>query len=144
MKTYYTSSPDETRDLAGNIARTLNPGAVVVLTGELGAGKTTFVKGLAEGLGITGLVKSPTFTVLTIHRGPLTLYHIDLYRLEGGGDIDDIGIDSYLYCRDGISAVEWGEKIEGVLTGRYLSVTLSHAEDEGRRIEVEWREPQGS
>jgi len=139
VKTYYTSSPDETRELAGNISRTLNPGAVVVLTGELGAGKTTFVKGLAEGLGITGLVKSPTFTVLTIHRGPLTLYHIDLYRLEGGGDMDDIDIDSYLYCNDGISAVEWGEKIEGILTGPYLAVTFIYEDSEKRKVEVEWR-----
>ena len=144
MKTYYTSSPDETRELAGDIARTLDPGAVVVLTGELGAGKTTFVKGLAEGLGITGLVKSPTFTVITIHRGPLTLYHIDLYRLEGGGDMDDIGIDSYLYRSDGISAVEWGEKIEGVLTGPYLAVTMYYEENDRRKVVVEWRDQHGT
>ena len=91
MESYHTSSPDETHDLARRMAATLKAGALLILTGELGAGKTTFVKGLAEGLGITGLVRSPTFTVVNIYRGPATLYHIDLYRLdmvEGRGKDD--------------------------------------------------------
>ncbi len=143
VEIYHTSSPDETHDLARRMAATLKAGALLILTGELGAGKTTFVKGLAEGLGITCLVRSPTFTVVNIYKGPLTLYHIDLYRLEGSNEFDDIGLDDYLYRSDGISAVEWGERMAGELTGPYLSVRFFHDDGDKRRIEVEQVEPRG-
>ncbi|MFQ5586897.1 MAG: tRNA (adenosine(37)-N6)-threonylcarbamoyltransferase complex ATPase subunit type 1 TsaE [Thermodesulfobacteriota bacterium] len=143
MEVYHTSSPEETGALAGRIAPTLNRGEVLILSGELGTGKTTFVKGLADGLGLTGLVRSPTFTVVNIYRGPLTLYHIDLYRIESGGELDDIGIDTYLFCGDGITVVEWGEKVEEALTDRYLSVRFFHDNGDRRRIEIEWTEPPG-
>lgn len=142
MESYHTSSPEETRDLARRMVATLKAGALLILTGELGAGKTTFVKGLAEGLGITGLVRSPTFTVVNIYRGPVTLYHIDLYRLAGGAELDDIGLDDYLYCRDGISVVEWGERVVGELTDPYLSVRFFHDDGDRRRVEVEQVAPQ--
>jgi tRNA threonylcarbamoyladenosine biosynthesis protein TsaE len=103
----YTASADETKVWGRQLAPLLFPGAVVGLEGELGAGKTCFVKGLATGLGINEEeISSPTFTLIAEHyRGRIPLYHIDLYRLEGG-TVEELGIEDYLFGQ-GVSIVEW-------------------------------------
>lgn len=105
---HQTTSPDETQALAARLARLLRPGDVVVLSGDLGAGKTTFVKGLALGLGIDPAeVVSPTFTLINEYPGEIWLFHFDLYRLEDGRELAELGFDEYLE-RGGICAIEWG------------------------------------
>jgi tRNA threonylcarbamoyladenosine biosynthesis protein TsaE len=92
----------------------LPPAAVLALYGELGAGKTCFVQGLAEALGIADPVTSPTFTLIHEHRGPRPLYHIDLYRIQSAGEALLLGVEDYLPA-DGITAVEWAERAEALL-----------------------------
>ena len=109
--THVTASEDETRRVASQLAVGLRPGSVVLLSGELGAGKTAFVRGLASGLGIdAGEVTSPTFTLVHEYRGGrMPLVHVDLYRLDRA-DLDDIGLDSELASR-GVLAIEWAERL---------------------------------
>lgn len=109
--THVTASEDETRRVASQLAAGLRAGSVVLLSGELGAGKTAFVRGLASGLGIdAGDVTSPTFTLVHEYRGGrMPLVHVDLYRLDRA-DLDDIGLDSELASR-GVLAIEWAERL---------------------------------
>jgi tRNA threonylcarbamoyladenosine biosynthesis protein TsaE len=111
MTTFTTNSEEETREHAARLAADLVPGAVVLLSGDLGAGKTAFVRGLAKGLGIDpGEVTSPTFTLVHEYRGGrLPLIHVDLYRLDKA-DLDEIGLDPDLAAQ-GVVAVEWAERL---------------------------------
>lgn len=112
MTTHRTTSEDETMGIARELAATLGPGAVVLLRGDLGAGKTAFVRGLASGLGVDAEdVSSPTFTLVHEYRGGrLPLYHADLYRLPEGASIDDLGLDEV--AEDGVLAIEWPERLD--------------------------------
>jgi tRNA threonylcarbamoyladenosine biosynthesis protein TsaE len=101
--------PDETRAIAASLASTLRKGSVLSLHGELGSGKTCFIQGLAEGLGVTQSVASPTYTIINEYSGRLPLYHIDLYRLRGADEALAAGFEDYLES-DGITAVEWAER----------------------------------
>jgi tRNA threonylcarbamoyladenosine biosynthesis protein TsaE len=114
---YESNSEDETRRIAATLAASLQPGAVLLLSGELGAGKTAFVRGLAEGLGLDPAdVTSPTFTLVHEYRqGPLPLVHVDLYRLDRV-DLDELGMDSDLAER-GVLAIEWAERLVTVPRG---------------------------
>jgi len=107
----HSNSIDETRAIARGLAESLKPGAVLALHGDLGAGKTCFVQGLADGLGITEIVNSPTFTIVKEYDGDLPLYHIDLYRISDEHEALDLGLDEYLFG-DGVAAVEWAERVE--------------------------------
>lgn len=109
--THHSGSEEDTRRIAAALAPSLHPGAVLLLSGDLGAGKTAFVRGLAEGLGIDPAeVTSPTFTLVHEYRGGrLPLIHVDLYRLDRA-DLDDIGLDQDLAAR-GVTAVEWAERL---------------------------------
>jgi len=128
-----TGSPEETRELGRYIAGLLGPGGYVCLYGDLGAGKTTFVQGLADGLGAGDeYITSPTFSLVNVHKGRLTLYHIDLYRLSGPDDLEDIGFSEF--PGDGVAAVEWPERAGGELPGDRLEVRIDHAEEDGRMI----------
>ena len=128
-----SSSEEETRAIAAGIARTLQPGAVLLLSGDLGAGKTAFVRGLAEGLGLDAdQVTSPTFTLVHEHRGGrLPLIHIDLYRLDTA-DLADIGLDDDL-AAVGVVAVEWPERLARVPAGA-LRVTIEDTGGDTRVI----------
>lgn len=128
----------ETEALAAGLARGFVGGEVVLLEGELGAGKTAFVRGLASGLGIDpGEVASPTFVLLTSHPGPrLTLHHADLYRLAGGGDVTDLGLEELPGPR-GVLAVEWAERLPEDAWEKAVRVRLEHAGDDRRRVRVE-------
>lgn len=134
--THTSSSERQTREIAAALASTLQPGAVLLLSGDLGAGKTAFVKGLAEGLGISSdEVTSPTFTLVHEYRGGrLPLIHVDLYRLDRV-DLDEIGLDQDLADR-GVIAVEWAERMSRSLAGE-VTVTISDRGDDRREIAIE-------
>ena len=121
--------------LGAAIGSMLEPGDVVSLTGDLGAGKTTLVQGAALGLGITDQqVLSPTFTLIREYRGKHPVYHLDVYRLERIQDVIDLGFEEVL-DPDGVTFVEWGDAIEGLLPETYLEVELwTRVEDEGRMV----------
>ena len=106
---------------------------VLVLTGDLGAGKTTFTKGLAQGLGIKQMIKSPTYTVVREYEGRLPLYHLDVYRI--GEDPDSIDLDDFLFG-EGVTVIEWGELLADSLPDDYLKLTLLKKED-GRELVFE-------
>jgi tRNA threonylcarbamoyladenosine biosynthesis protein TsaE len=132
----------ETRGVAETIAfgeqfaSELRAGDVIALRGELGAGKTCLVKGIARGLGIAQEVTSPTFTLIHEYRGGrLPLYHVDLYRLDGVEAAVGIGIEEYL-GGNGVTVVEWAEKIESLLPAATRRISLSVVDDNTRRIEV--------
>lgn len=130
-----TRSEEETHALAREIARTLSPGDVLLLSGELGAGKTAFVRGLAAGLGIDpDEVSSPTFTLIHEYRGGrLALYHADLYRLERAA-AEDIGLEE-TGAADGVLAIEWPERLSHALPGS-REIRFEIVDDQTRRIEV--------
>jgi len=117
------------------VASVLDRGDVLSLTGDLGAGKTTFVRGAARGLGVPdGQVLSPTFTLVRQYRGTYPVYHLDVYRLERVQDVIDLGFEEIL-DPEGVSFVEWGDAIEGLLLGDYLEVEMwTRAEDQGRVV----------
>jgi len=133
---YESSSEADTRAIAARVAAELPPGAVLLLSGDLGAGKTAFVRGLAEGLGIDpDEVTSPTFTLVHEYRGGrLPLVHVDLYRLDTA-DLDEIGMDSEL-AAGGILAVEWAERLVRKLPGRVVTVTIVSTGEDDRTISV--------
>ena len=128
-----THSEDDTRALARDVAAALTPGATVLLSGDLGAGKTAFVKGLAEGLGLPADdVTSPTFTLVhEYHGGRLPLVHVDLYRLERA-DLDDVGLDAEVAAA-GVLAIEWAERLVRSVH-RALKVHIRIGTDETTRI----------
>jgi len=130
-----TASEEETQAVARELSATLRAGDVVLLSGDLGAGKTTFVRGLAEGLGIDPLeVSSPTFTLVHEYRGNgLTLYHADLYRLESTAT-DDLGLEE-IGVKDGVLAIEWPDRLSHELP-RATVVRLEMVNDSSRRITI--------
>ncbi|MGM0855184.1 MAG: tRNA (adenosine(37)-N6)-threonylcarbamoyltransferase complex ATPase subunit type 1 TsaE [Bacillota bacterium] len=126
-----TTSPEETGQFAEKLAANLNPGAVLTLEGDLGAGKTTFTKGLAKGLGVTKTVNSPTFTIIKEYRGRLPLYHMDVYRLDDS--FEDLGFDEY-FEGEGVTVVEWAHLIQDQLPEELLSLSIYREGDSTRRI----------
>lgn len=136
---FVTRSEDETRALAARLARELDAGAIVLLSGDLGAGKTAFTRGLAEGLDVDpDEVSSPTFTI--VHQyggGRLPLIHVDLYRLNAT-DLDDIGLDTDLSQR-GVTAIEWPERLSRRVQGA-ITVHIADAGDDTREITINKRE----
>jgi tRNA threonylcarbamoyladenosine biosynthesis protein TsaE len=132
-------SPEATKDLAAAIASLLAGGDVVVLTGDLGAGKTTFVQGAAQALGVTDPVASPTFTLVRRYRGSRPVYHVDVYRLNRIQEVIDLGFED-LFDPHGVTFIEWGDVIEGLLPESYLEVELwTRPEDEGRLVVISGR-----
>jgi tRNA threonylcarbamoyladenosine biosynthesis protein TsaE len=132
-----TRSESETEAYAAALARGFRGGEVVLLSGELGSGKTAFVRGLARGLGLDAEeVASPTFVLLTAYPGPLTLHHADLYRLSGDGDELELGLEE-LPGPSGVLAVEWAERLSSPPWARPIRVVLEHGGADLRRIHVE-------
>lgn len=127
-------SPEETERIGEQLARQLLPGSVVAFTGDLGAGKTAFVRGMARGLGISERVTSPTFTIVNEHEGGrLPLFHFDMYRLGSSDELFDIGWEDYLR-RGGVCAVEWSEIVRDALDEDCVRVDIRRGEEENRRI----------
>ncbi|MBI4417209.1 MAG: tRNA (adenosine(37)-N6)-threonylcarbamoyltransferase complex ATPase subunit type 1 TsaE [Ignavibacteriales bacterium] len=136
--TYRTASEQETRSVAAACASHLRRGGVLALFGDLGTGKTQFVKGLCEGFGVAENVASPTFVLLHRYRGrdqhgkELLLYHLDLYRVESGDEILDLGYEE-IFFGDGITMVEWADRLGSLLPSRRIDVHLAHGSQENER-----------
>jgi tRNA threonylcarbamoyladenosine biosynthesis protein TsaE len=130
-----TRSEAETAAVGRDLAQSLRAGDTVLLHGELGAGKTAFVRGLAEGLGIPAdAVSSPTFTLIQEYRGGLPLFHVDLYRLDDSREIDDHGLEEI--AADGVLAIEWAEKLPRRPSAA-VEVSITHGENDLRTIAIE-------
>ncbi|MCC7007284.1 MAG: tRNA (adenosine(37)-N6)-threonylcarbamoyltransferase complex ATPase subunit type 1 TsaE [Acidobacteria bacterium] len=137
MGQYTTHSEAETADVGRALGRTLGPGAAVLLRGPLGAGKTAFTRGLAEGLGCDPReVSSPTFTIVQEYAGPTVLQHVDLYRLSPA-EVDDLGIDDL--CEGAVLAVEWPERWRRPPAGA-IDVDIEPTGADGRRIRIRYRD----
>ena len=133
-----TNSAAETQALAARLAAEMPEGTVLCLHGELGAGKTCFVQGLAKALGVRRPVGSPTFTLINEYKGQRALAHIDLYRVRGAGDAFGLGLEDYLFRFGGIVAIEWAERVAELLPENCWHVRLEPgADEESRRVTVE-------
>ncbi len=138
-----SESPERTWEVGACLGRLARRGDLILLHGDLGAGKTTLAQGIAGGMGVAEPVQSPTFTLVNEHDGaapdvaPLRLYHLDLYRLAGEADLESFGFEQYLAPVDGVAVVEWPERAAAVLPEAYLLVRLAPAGAEARRITVE-------
>lgn len=129
------NSQAETIELGRSLGQLLQAGDVIILDGDLGAGKTTFTKGLALGLDITKVIKSPTFTIIREYQdGRLPLYHMDVYRLENGGG-EELGLEEYL-DGDGVSVIEWAQFVKDELPNEYLTIHFERTDDENERIAI--------
>jgi tRNA threonylcarbamoyladenosine biosynthesis protein TsaE len=128
-----TDSPGATEEAAAALARHLRRGALLLLAGEMGAGKTTFVRGLARGLGVSGDVMSPTFQLVRVYPGPLQLAHVDLYRLgDDAGELAELGLDELL--DEGAVVVEWGDRLREARAAR---VRIDVLDERRRRLRIE-------
>ncbi|TFG47120.1 MAG: tRNA (adenosine(37)-N6)-threonylcarbamoyltransferase complex ATPase subunit type 1 TsaE [Dehalococcoidia bacterium] len=130
-----SGTPVVTRRIGRIVGKALVAGDVILLTGPLGAGKTTLTQGIARGLDIIGSVMSPTFVLMRELKGRLTLYHIDLYRLENLPEISDLGLDDYFYG-DGVTVVEWADRAGTLLPEDYLRIDLEYAGEKARSLQV--------
>ena len=126
----YVKNEEELINLGERLGSLLQKNDVLILTGELGAGKTTFTKGLAKGLGIRQMIKSPTYTIVREYEGRLPLYHLDVYRIEG--DAVSIDLDEFLFG-GGVTVIEWGHLLDEDLPDAYLELKILKEAD-GRRL----------
>ncbi len=133
--TIISRNESETEAAGERFARALPDGAVVALYGDLGAGKTAFVRGMARGMGIDARVSSPTFTIVNEYLGARELYHFDMYRLGSSEELFDIGWEDYL-SRGGVCAVEWSENVSDAFEGDEITVRIEKTGDETRKITI--------
>ena len=141
MKTFQTHSAEETTELGRRLAGELKPGSIVLLRGDLGAGKTTMVKGIAEGFQAAKAddVTSPTFTLIHEYRGPVvTLYHIDLYRIDTQRELDTLALDD-LMSPQSILLIEWGEKFQRFVQQRDVEIAIEHKGGDERVVFLQSR-----
>lgn len=123
----------QTHRLGARLGELLHGGELLLMDGDLGTGKTTLTQGIAEGMGIRGVVSSPTFTLLKEYEGRIPLYHFDLYRLEDPGEILDLGFEEYFYGT-GVCVVEWANKAEGIWPEQHLQIRLKMVADTKRGL----------
>jgi tRNA threonylcarbamoyladenosine biosynthesis protein TsaE len=138
MKQFLTHSAEETTELGRHLAAELAPPKLVVLRGELGAGKTTLIKGIAEGFRAASQenVTSPTFTLIHEYRGPgVNVYHVDLYRVDTQRELDTLGLDD-LFDTNSVVLIEWGEKFTRFLRERDVEITIERLGENERRIKI--------
>lgn len=138
QKTYVTDSVIETERIAEQLGRTLSGGEVVFLSGEMGAGKTHFVKGLAVGLEISDVITSPTFALHNGYTGKLTLNHFDFYRIDDSSEVEVLGLNEFFYDDRGVSVIEWGENIADLIPANSIRVTIEKLSENRRRITLKW------
>jgi tRNA threonylcarbamoyladenosine biosynthesis protein TsaE len=138
MRKVCTNSDKETMAAGEAFAAILKAGDVVALSGDLGAGKTVFVKGIARGLNVEEMVTSPTFTIVREYEGRMPLYHFDVYRIGDADEMEDTGYFDYI-CGEGVVVVEWAEKIKALLPENRIDVTLEKTGDETRNILIKGR-----
>src|SRR4051812_14144190 len=134
-RTVRTFTPEETAAEGARLAETLGPGDVVALTGDLGAGKTCFTQGLARGLGVTERAVSPTFVLVNEYRGRVPVHHVDAYRTTSLTELMDLGLDE-LFAGDGVTIVEWADKLEPLLPAHAVRVHIEGVGNEPREISV--------
>ena len=140
MSEYISHSEQDTEDLGARLSKQLPGGAVVAMYGDLGAGKTAFVRGMARGMGLNCRVSSPTFTIVNEYLGERELIHFDMYRLSGADELFDIGWEDYL-SRGAVCAVEWSENVEDAFFGDEVRVTIEKLSDTERKITIEGAKP---
>ncbi len=135
MTELVTESPSETSACGSRLGELLMPGDFIALVGDLGAGKTQFVKGVARGLKVSSSdpVTSPTYAILNIHKGRIPLYHFDLYRLKAEEDVADLGFEEF-FRGEGVSIVEWAERLGGLLPHENIVIQFMIDEAERRRL----------
>ena len=139
MLTFITKSPEETIELGFKIGKLLKKGDIIAMQGTLAAGKTTITKGIAQALDISDTITSPTFCLISEYYGKMPLYHMDVYRLEGGEDFVNLGTDDMIYG-DGVSIIEWSEKIMNELPKRTIILKITPQDDGSRKIEIDnWK-----
>lgn len=136
MKTFTTKSAEETIELGRKIGKLLEQGDVIAMQGTLAAGKTTITKGIAEALGVKDTITSPTFCLISEYEGKMPLYHMDVYRLDGGEDFVNLGTDDMIYG-NGVSIIEWSEKIMDELPKKTIILKLEPQVDGSRIITIE-------
>ena len=134
MLTCVTHSPEETAHLAGTIGKIIREGTVICLDGELGVGKTLFVRALARTLGVESDVTSPTFNLMNIYEAACPIVHFDLYRLTSEEELEDIGFYEYAEATEGIVLIEWAEKFPDAMPADHLSVRIEALNDEERQF----------
>lgn len=135
QRTFIIESAEAMQQLGRDLAASLTPGDVVLLHGDLGAGKTTLTQGVARGLGIDQPVQSPTFTLVREHEGSsMRLYHLDLYRLDDPDELEDVGYELYINPTDGVSLIEWPERADDWLPERFLLVQIEHLGGDRRQV----------
>ena len=133
---YYTNSDKETEAIGEAFGRSVKDGTLIAMYGDLGAGKTAFVRGMARGMGISERVSSPTFTIVNEYLGDRTLIHFDMYRLGSADELFDIGWEDYL-ARGAVCAVEWSENVEEAFYGDEIRLTIEKTSDTSRKITIE-------
>jgi tRNA threonylcarbamoyladenosine biosynthesis protein TsaE len=131
----HTASAEETAAAGERLGRALPPGAVVALTGELGAGKTCFIQGVVRGLGVERRATSPTFVLVNEYRGRVPVRHVDLYRVDRLAEIEDLGL-AEVFGRDAVTLVEWADKLGPLLPASAIRVHIDGVGDEPRRITI--------
>ena len=136
MLTFTTKTSEETIELGKRIGSKLQKGDVIAMQGPLAAGKTTITKGIAQALGIDDTITSPTFCLISEYYGKMPLYHMDVYRLDGTEDFINLGTDDMIYG-DGVSIIEWSEKIMDELPKKTIILKISPSEDGSRTITIE-------
>ena len=140
---FVSHNPEETEKIAYNFAQTLNGGEVITLDGDLGAGKTAFVRGLARGLGISDRISSPTFTIVNEYRnGDIPLFHFDVYRISYEDEMYDIGWDDYV-ARGAVIVVEWASNVPGIFDADTIRIEISKdiaISEDYRTIEIKGKE----
>ena len=133
---FISRSLDDTKEIASQFAQTLHNGDVVLFYGDLGAGKTTFIKSLCFALGVRDEVTSPTFTILNEYTGKLPIHHFDMYRLKDANEAIESGLDEILRYGDGVCLVEWPEKVVGILPENAKIIKITILDDNSRKLEI--------
>jgi tRNA threonylcarbamoyladenosine biosynthesis protein TsaE len=136
--TIVSRSPRQTQKLGERLGAAAGPGDVYLLAGELGSGKTCLAQGIARGLGVTEYTSSPSFVLMKEYRGRLTMYHMDLYRLDREEEMLDLGLPSY-FSGAGLCVVEWAEKLGRLMPEEHLLITISYRGDRTRQLEMKAR-----
>ena len=137
IETFETASVTETEQIAEQFGQTLVGGEVVLLQGEMGAGKTHFCKGLAKGLGVDDVVTSPTFALHNSYKGRLTLNYFDFYRIDDPAEAEILGLDEFFYDKQGVSVIEWGDNVKDLIPPTRITVTIDKIGGDSRRITIE-------
>ena len=136
MAVFFTRNEAETEELGARLAKSIDGGAVIAMYGDLGAGKTAVVRGMARGMGLDCRVSSPTFTIVNEYLGERELIHFDMYRLSSGDELFDIGWEDYI-SRGAVCAVEWSENVEDAFYGDEIKLSIEKLSDTERKITIE-------